>query len=715
MLIILSVSLITPVAAIDLYYDKALPQSAFAASEIREVLEEQEQPVELKDISSLEAENTDPKIVLALASDENANKILLTLSGREPENLGEQAYVLQTTETRPRSYWVTGGDANGLMYGGLQLAEDFAGFRLGTPVYRKETPYIKNRGVKYNLPLDLRLPTYFGPRFKPDAEAFLGDAAKEAIPNVWDMDYWKEWFDEMARNRFNVISIWNCHPFPGLLDMDESVKDVQGFDGYSKTLSPTEKIAFWKEVMAYAKGRGFKFYFVTWNIYTYGAADNGEITNSPKNEATKAYFRKAVRLMFETYPDLDGLGVTAGENFAKLSDDQEGKWMWEAYGQGILDYAKDHPERDITFIHRWHYATIEQVVDNFKELLALPNVRLDMSYKYSAAHMYSTPEPTLIYTMHGDVPAELAQNDKKTWLEVRQDDFYYLHWADPKFAREYIQGFPDKDRYIQGFFYGSDGWSATRDFVSKDPTFKDKLDIKRLWFSQMIWGRLAYNPETPDSIFIDRLSDRYRDVFAKDLFEAWRQASHGLPLATEVIQGTLSFDFQWWPELCQSHKGFVTIRNFIKAKPPGGSTISSIAETAAGKSGDKRTTYEVADEIQSSAEAALKILSTLTAKDDPELAVDLRNITAQAHLSLYYAEKIRGATSLAADKEDEAKTAMGKAVGHWQNYVTIMDSMFHGADMMRSKDFKDWHVHDAAVLKEFTELGGRPEDLERLK
>ena len=126
--------------------------------------------------------------------------------------------------------------------------------------------------------------------------------------------------------------------------------------------------------------------------------------------------------------------------------------MWETYGQGILDYAKEHPERDITFIHRWHYATIEQVVNNFKELLALPNVRLDMSYKYSAAHMYSAPDPTLIYTMHGDVPADLAKNNKKTWLEIRQDDFYYLHWADPSFARQYIAGFPDKDRYIQGFF-----------------------------------------------------------------------------------------------------------------------------------------------------------------------------------------------------------------------------------------------------------------------
>ena len=623
----------------------------------------------------------------------------------------EQAYSAQTTGNESLSYWVTGGDANGLMYGGLQLAEDISTDRLKGDYQRNETPYIKKRGVKYNLPLDLRLPTYFGPRVRIGADAFRGDAAKEAIPNVWDMQYWKEWFDEMARNRFNVISIWNCHPFPGMLEMDEAVQDVQGFDGYAKSLSPAEKVAFWKELMAYGKGRGFDFYFVTWNIYTYGASENGDITNDPKNEATKAYFRKAVRLMFETYPDLDGLGVTAGENFRKMSDDEEGKWMWEAYGQGMLDYAKEHPERDITFIHRWHYATIEQVVDNFKELLALPNVRLDMSYKYSAAHMYSTPKPTLIYTMHGDVPADLAKNDKKTWLEVRQDDFYFLHWADPQFAREYIKGFPDKDRFIQGFFYGSDGWSATRDFVSKDAVFNDVLEIKRLWFSQKIWGRIAYNPETSDQVFTDELALRYPSVDASKLFDAWRNASRGLPLATEVIQGTLSFDFQWWPELCQSGKGFLAIKNFIKAKPPGGSTISSIADTAAGKSGDLRTTYEVANEIQASAESALATLSTLSAGNNPELAVNLKNTTAQAHLSLYYAEKIRGATEFAAGKTDAAKTAMGNAVGHWKNYVTIMDSLFHGADMMRTKDFKDWHVHDAAVLKEFTKLGGRPEDL----
>ena len=85
----------------------------------------------------------------------------------------------------------------------------------------------------------------------------------------------------------------------------------------------------------------------------------------------------------------------------RLSADAEGRWMWDTYGQGLMDYARQHPDRDITFIHRWHYADISQVMGHFEPLLALPNVRLDMSYKYSAAHMYSAPAPRLIYTKGG--------------------------------------------------------------------------------------------------------------------------------------------------------------------------------------------------------------------------------------------------------------------------------------------------------------------------
>ena len=707
----LLVLLLTPVTLADVvsvFYDSTVPQSDFAASEIKMALQGKNHTAELKRLSELSPDYPNQKIVLSLAADSAASQVLSIQGGATLSSLGEQAYALRTTTKGARSYWVLGGDVNGLMYGGLQLAENIRFNGLSETYNCQEIPYIKNRGVKYNLPLDARIPTYVGYAYKPLSKAFGGDAAKKAIPAVWDMTYWQDWFDEMARARFNVISIWNSHPFPALLNMAEAVQDVQGFDGYAKQMSAAEKVAFWQKVMAYAKGRGFQIYFITWNIYTYGAEGKGGITNDANNEATKRYFRKAVRLMFETYPHLDGLGVTAGENMNGLSADVEGKWMWDAYGQGILDYAKENPKRNITFIHRWHYADISQVMGHFEPLLALPNVRLDMSYKYSAAHMYSAPAPRLIYTKDGDVPADLGRTNKKTWLEVRQDDFYYLHWGHPQFARDYIYAFPDKDKYIQGFFYGGDGWTATRDFYSKAAVHKNVLDIKRVWYTQMLWGRLSYNPQTLDQVFIDEMAYRYPNVSASNLFSAWSDASRGLPLVAEVIQGSLCFDFHWWPELCQGNKGFLRIEDFIQAKPSIGSDICSIKDSAAGNCPNGRTSDKIADTVQRAGEAALEKMALVSAGGNPELEVNIKSIYAQAYLSLYYAEKIRGATAKAANRNEDAKTALDKADGFWKKYVNIMDGMFIGADMLRTRDFENWHVHDATVTKEYTDLGGDP-------
>jgi len=705
----LSVLLLASVTCADVvgvFYDSEVPQSDFAAREIQTALQGKNHTAELKPLSELSPDYLHQKIVLSLASDSAATQVLSVQGGATLSGLGEQAYALRTTTKGGRSYWVLGGDFNGLMYGGLQLAENIRFDGLAETYNCQEAPYIKNRGVKYNLPLDARVPTYVGYAYKPLSRAFGGDAAKKAIPAVWDMTYWEDWFDEMARARFNVISIWNCHPFPALLDIEESVQDVQGFDGYAKKMSAAEKVAFWQKVMAYAKGRGFQVYFITWNIYTYGVQGKGGITNDADNEATKRYFRKATRMMFETYPHLDGLGVTAGENMNGLSADVEGKWMWDAYGQGILDYAQAHPDRNITFIHRWHYANISQVMGHFEPLLALPNVRLDMSYKYSAAHMYSAPAPRLIYTKDGDVPADLARTHKKAWLEVRQDDFYFLHWGHPQFARDYIYAFPDKDKYIQGFFYGGDGWTATRDFYSKADVHKNVLDIKRLWYTQMLWGRLSYNPQTSDQVFIDEMAYRYPNVSASNLFSAWSDASRGLPLASEVIQGSLCFDFHWWPELCQGGKGYLRIEDFIKAKPSIGSDICSIKDSAAGNCPNGRTSDKIADSVQMAAESALEKMASVSAEGNPDLEVNIKSIYAQAYLSLYYAEKIRGATAKAANRNEDAKIALGKADCHWKNYTNIMDGMFIGADMLRTRNFKNWHVHDAAVTKEYTDLGG---------
>ena len=40
---------------------------------------------------------------------------------------------------------------------------------------------------------------------------------------MWDLDgFWKPYLDELARNRYNELSLWTCHEFPHMVDLSDS-------------------------------------------------------------------------------------------------------------------------------------------------------------------------------------------------------------------------------------------------------------------------------------------------------------------------------------------------------------------------------------------------------------------------------------------------------------------------------------------------------------
>ncbi len=164
---------------------------------------------------------------------------------------------MRTTEKPQKSYWVIGGDANGSMYGGLQIAENIQSHGFKDTYSSEEAPAILRRGIKLNLPFDKESGTYGKSK---------ASGARNSILNVWDMSFWTTWFDEMARNRYNVISIWSNHPFTSMIKMADyptvAIQNVTHFDGETKSMSIDEKIEFMKNVMAYAKAPGFDFYLI---------------------------------------------------------------------------------------------------------------------------------------------------------------------------------------------------------------------------------------------------------------------------------------------------------------------------------------------------------------------------------------------------------------------------------------------------------------------
>nr|MBX2875845.1 hypothetical protein [Saprospiraceae bacterium] len=347
---------------------------------------------------------------------------------------------------------VEASNTNSLMYGGLELAEQL---RLNHKAeHTNHTPYIKKRGLKMNIPLDARTPGYDD----------TGDAAQNNILTMWDWDFWEAQLDQMAINRYNILTLWCPHPFPSMIKQ-EKYPDVALDDICVTTLKPTgvenewsepqmvsrnvfenlkvvkkigidEKIRFWQKVMQHAYDRGIEIYFFNWNLCANGAAKPVEpfyrtynqplwdeepgkhgINNQMDNPINVAYYRDAVKTFLLTYPHVKGIGVTAGEH---MMDDAgvytREQWIWETYGLGILEAKKEMTEREVDFIHRVWNTNMDKI---FNYWIDYPN-SFEASFKYAKARLYSTPTPNFA-KRHIE---SMKEYGLKSWWNLRNDDIY---------------------------------------------------------------------------------------------------------------------------------------------------------------------------------------------------------------------------------------------------------------------------------------------------
>ena len=699
---------------IAVFYNSATPQHEFAAGDIKTALEALGFRVELNDLSSLDDGYKGKKVVIALDSNAAVTSLLSDQGGTKVSGLGEQAYSLRTTTTSQMSYWVLGGDDNGAMYGGLQIAENinFNGF--SDSYNEEESPHLKNRGIKFNIPLDKDSPTYY---YSTD-----GSSHFEAFKHVWDMDFWTTWFDEMARHRYNVLSLWSPHPFTSMLNMEDEYPGIaiQGVRGYDENkneipinnMTIDEKVEFWQKVMKYGHDRGFGTYFCTWNIFLSTAENKHGLTKDPHNQETKAYLKKCMMEFLDTYPDLAGFGITVGERMGGINNKEKEEWAWDTYGLGMMEYAKANPDRDLVFIHRKHDGNLDDILEYFTPLGELPNVRFDLSFKYSQAHAHTTVSPSRWYT--GKMENGLGPNKLMSWLTIRNDDFFFLHWADPQFVRDYVNSFPEVDKYVNAFYIGADGWVFTRVFTNKDPYYEDKnaLSIQKTWYMQKLWGRISYNPSVSDELFKNHLAFNYPEASSEQLFQAWSSASGALRLSNEQVTGQWDLDMDWWPEGwtgdCWGNKGiFFSVNETKDATPFKGSNLCSFTETVNNNCGDKISAWVTADKIEELAGKSLAILAEINGASNTELNLNLKNIEAMSNLSLYNAYKYRVAMLLEQLKQNEAREAIAIAYCYWKKYTNIMDELYIGVKLQRNLDFDSWHDHDEDALQDYLDLGGK--------
>ena len=630
-------------------------------------------------------------------------------------SLGEETYRIEVEGT---AVTVTGGDATGLMYGGLEVAEQIAFANGMEGVQNAEgKPWLQNRGIKFNIPLDMRTPSY------TDA----GDAAQLNIENMWDMDFWTEYIDELARNRFNALSIWNLNPFPSMVKLadypDVALDDVwrttlpldgsyngtatdlvreEHWENYEvvKTITIDEKIEFWRGVMAYAHSRGVKFYVFTWNIYTY--AENGKygITADAENEITRDYFRQSVQAMVETYPDLDGIGFSAGENMDwSMEGNANEEWLYDTYGRGVNAALENDPDRPFTLIHRWHlvgdFDTLMQEWSGFQGTL-------EFSDKYSFAHMHSVTQPHF-----ADESLSLLPEDTREWLEVRWDDMYYARWGDADFIRDYVANMPDGSK-IRGFLFGADGYIFGRDYTSLDEEEYGQQHIQKHWYEYALLGRLGYSPEPDNDYFRRLLAEHFEGAVSREktdlLFDAMNAAGKIVPQVARFYW--INTD-AYYPEMCLTHKTafkFLTVKTWANANNAleGGGVMSIPAYAEAVAAGQEsfelQTPVQAAEALNGyAAETMVSVdallideLAAYTSPAEREFYSMVKDQRMQAEMGFYYSEKLWGAAEIGlynatGDKEHQERSVahLKQALEYWKIYAQDFSARYRPQMMAR--------------------------------
>jgi len=699
--------------------DPSCPPATFAAGEIEKSLAAIGFSVCREPLDRPEGSPAGLRIVLATIDHGALRRGGSPGSSGDTIGPGPQGFRIEKRESAGGTeIRVLGADPAGTMYGGLELAERIRLDRSVDKLHQiVKSPHLARRGLKLNIPLDARTPSYDD----------TGDSAQANYAVMWDFAFWEEFLDEMARHRYNTLTLWNPHPFPSLVRLPDypdialndvctcAVEPVEKAGAWRepmfvwpevfrhlkvvKKMTIDEKIAFWRRVMQRAKDRRIDVYFITWNVIVNAAEGKHGITPAQDNPRTIAYLRQCVRELLLTYPLLAGIGVTAGENMRDRKDEfSKEKWLWQTYGLGVLEAKRRQPGRTIGFIHRVWQTDVDEIVREFGSKYPDP---FALGFKYARARLYSSTRPPFA----DELCRQMKPHGLGCWWNLRNDDVFNFRWGDPDYVRQFLLNLPPGE-LTAGYYVGSDGYVWGREFTSLQPQQPRALEIRKHWYNFMLWGRLGYEPALDRAFFVRVLKARFPEASAEVLYDAWQSASKIIPLVNRFHWR--DWDFLWAVEGCiDQPKGFHTVDDFILGQPMEKSGLMSIPEYVdtvllASTRPVGITPIRVAGELHAHARTTLdriKTLRTRAPQNDRELGATLGDLEAMAHLGDYYAAKILGSVELCAyrrtkeaGRQREAVKHLEAAVQSWESYARVASSLYRPQLLARTRRLDWWKI-----------------------
>lgn len=576
---------------------------------------------------------------------------------------------------------VLAADEVGAMYAVLDLAESVqTNGRYAPPADKTVNPSMAYRIIKFNLP--------WSPYRQSEAMAVH-------LSTCRDLQFWERFLDMMAENRFNVLSLWNNHPFPYMIKatnfpLATPLSDAEMADWQQ----------FWKALFSMAKQRGIQTFIVNWNIVVspefaeaYGANEYNDLSGQ-----VERYTRESVTQVINEYEDLTGIGVTLADwmgNFdaVEMNPQKREDWIENTFVAGMK--AANRP---VKFLHRSVLAgdpmAMRQVIDRAE----LPEPAL-VEIKFNWSHGHSTPTLAITHDYHSGKLDERfwkpkPENYNIQWM-IRNEDFFILRWGEPDFVRQHLA--QNSHDYVNGYFIGSEGYIPAMDYSHKPSAVKTwQYAFEKQWLFYMVWGRLLYDASTPDEVFADAFEVRYGAGTGTSLLEAYSRASK-MPLRLASFHRS-TWDYTLYSEGFLSAEPsspngsfdrtspFISINELINHETldPAMLSIPQFVQGLASKTAfpkEMTTPQALADASERDSRRVLALVDSLRPQVSNfagALASELDDLATWGYLGLYFADKLRAGIALetyratgALSKREKAVSLLEKCLAHWDQVVAL--------------------------------------------
>lgn len=606
----------------------------------------------------------------------------------KPDSLKPESFAVSPGKG---SIAISGGDGRGLIYGALSVVEQLRnGAALSAVRQEQSEPALAFRAIKFNLPW----------------ESYRSSSSLDQhYQTVRDPKYWERFLDMMVENRYNALTLWNLHPFPYMIRAKNFPEASRFTDA---ELAEWKK--FYQTVFNMAKVRGIDTYLVNWNILVseaFAKSHGLKETNfypyykgKPNtSELVKRYNRESVAQVLQEYPELTGFGFTFAEQMEGMTPKERQDWMDEVIVAGMRD-----AKRPVKMIFRaplsagldqegsTSKATEQLARDSIEKLGNTFDGPVWVELKFNWSHAHSATE---LVKVHGGKLKDTfftptPQNFKVTWM-ARNEDFYALRWGVPGFIRDHIAKNGHQD-YVGGYFVGSENYIPAKDyFTALNAPVDWKYAFERQWLFYELWGRLLYDPATPDSVFEADFVRRYGTA-AKPLLSAYAKASATqLRYATSVDFG---FDFTIYGEgmMVLNKDGIriepMAVDRLIEQKPLLANWLSVkdfVAKRATGEAIPEgtMTPLKLADELEADNREALRLVENIDVSKNASLRYEVADVKVWANLGLYYAAKLRGAVAVQTYRtlggeqvRQESVTQLDQSLRYWDEVVAITQPLY---------------------------------------